>query len=441
MSHLRQRLQQLRAPLKSRSLTIILFSALLSGAGDWAARVALAVLVYERTDSAGLTGLVVTVSVLPWIGIGPVLATLGDRFPRKHLMIACDLIRAAVFVIMLVPMPVGVLLLLAFVAALPTPPFDAAKAALLPESVPRHQYPDALALATIVTQGTTVLGYLVGGVLVAVVSARGALLVNALSFVASALALTQLQIGRTATSKSNRITLREGARAIYDDVMVRRAIVFFASVNLGAIIPQSLAAVYALKQLGSGDTAAGVLAAAVPLGMITIVSIVPLQNHPARWLLRAGGVVAASGAAAALVLFGLDLEMPLIVLAFIAVGVTLGSAIPTNTVAGSRLPNESRASAFGLINGVLLAADGGGAAIGGLLAAIFSVRVACLIAMGLVFAVGLFGIVAAPHEPVRRTPPAPPPAPIATADGDHNGYTAAPERHPPAPPPRPVQTA
>ncbi|HMK11661.1 MAG TPA: MFS transporter, partial [Acidimicrobiales bacterium] len=185
---LRHRLQQLRAPLKSRALTIILLSALLSGAGDWAARVALSVLVYDKTGSAGLTGLVVTVSVLPWIGIGQVLATLGDRFPRKHLMIVCDLIRAAAFVVMLIPMPIWLLLLLTFVAALPTPPFDAAKAALLPESVPRHQYPDALALATIVAQGTTVFGFLAGGVLVAVVSARGALLVNALSFIASALA-------------------------------------------------------------------------------------------------------------------------------------------------------------------------------------------------------------------------------------------------------------
>ena len=406
-------------------------------------------LVYDKTGSAALTGLLVTVSVLPWIGIGQVLATLGDRFPRKQLMIVCDLIRALVFVVMLVPMPIWLLFVLAFVAALPTPPFDSAKSALLPETVPRYQYPDALALATIVAQGTTVLGYLLGGVLVALASARGALLVNALSFLVSALVLTQLRVGETSTAKSKRMTLGAGARAIYDDVMVRRAVAFFASVNIGAIVPQSLAAGYALKQLAAGDTAAGVLYAAVPLGMIVTVSVVPLEDHSPRWLLKAAGVLATCGAAAALVLFGLNLDLPLIVFAFIAVGVTLGSAIPTNTVAGSRLPNESRASAFGLINGILLAADAGGAAIGALVAALLDVRAACIIAMGMVLAVGLIGILTAPHEPVKqmtpaRMPPAPPPAPSAVADSD-NGLTVhvvpGAERQPPAPPPRPVQTA
>ena len=451
MGHLSQRLQQLRAPLRSRPLTLLLTAQLLSGLGDFAARVALSVLVFDKTDSAGLTGLVTAVSVLPWVGIGQVLATLGDRLPRKHLMIACDLIRAAAFAAMLIPMPIGVLLVLVFIAGLPTPPFTAARSALVPETVPTHQYPDALALATIISQSAQVLGYLLGGVLVALLSARGALLVNSLTFLASALVLTGLKVGRSPTAKSNRILLRDGALAIWDDAMVRRALLFLACVNLGAIVPESLATVYAKQHLGSTNTTAGILAAAVALGMIVIVSVVPLEHRTARSLLRAAGVLVACGAGAALVLFGMNLDLPFIVLAFAAVGVTLGSAVPTNTVFGTRVPNEARASAFGLANGTLLAADAAGAALGGLVASLLTVRAACLIAMGLVFAVGVWGIFRAPHEravvelspdaPATRTPPAPPPQPIGVADanGDRNGDVH--ERQPPAPPPRPVQRA
>ena len=129
VGHLRNRLQQLRAPLKSRPLTLLLTAQLLSGLGDFAARVALGVLVLEKTDSAALSGLVLTVSVLPWVGIGQVLATLGDRLPRKQLMIVCDVIHAAAFAAMLIPMPIGVIFVLAFIAALPTPPFTAARSA------------------------------------------------------------------------------------------------------------------------------------------------------------------------------------------------------------------------------------------------------------------------------------------------------------------------
>ncbi|RPI10328.1 MAG: MFS transporter, partial [Actinobacteria bacterium] len=311
--------------------------------------------------------------------------------------------------------------------------------ALLPETVPPNQYPDALALATIVSQVTTVAGYLLGGVLVALIGTRGALVVNALSFVASALLLTRLEVGRTPASKSSRITLRQGASAIYRDVMTRRAVLFFASVNLGAIIPESLATVYALEHLRSGDLGPGILAAAVPLGMIAVVSLLPLENHPARWLLRAAGMITASGAAAALLLFGLDLPLPWILLGFTAVGVTLGSAVPTNTVAGTRLPNESRASAFGLAQGTLLAADGAGALLGGILASVFDVRVACIVAAGYLLAVGAFGALFAPHEEVAqqvhtRMPPAPPPPPVSVGLGEVG------DRRPPAPPPRPVRT-
>ena len=120
-----------------------------------------------------------------------------------------------------------------------------------------------------------------GGVLVAVFSARGALLINSLSFVVSALVLTGLKVGRTRTAKSNRILLRDGATAIWNDVMVRRALLFLVSVNLGAIIPESFAAAYALTHLGSTDTTAGILAAAIALGMIVTVSVVPLEHRGA----------------------------------------------------------------------------------------------------------------------------------------------------------------
>ncbi len=283
------------------------------------------------------------------------------------------------------------------------------------------------------------LGYLLGGVLVAVVGARGALVVNGVSFLIAAAALSQLKVGQTRAARSTRATLREGAHALFSDVMVRRAVVFLACVNVGAIIPESQATVYALRHLRAGDTAAGVLAASVAIGTMIIVSIVPLENRSARWLLRAAAVVATGGAVAALALFGLDLHLPLVVLAFGAVGVTLGSVIPTNTVAGTRLPNESRASAFGLAQGVLFGADAAGAAIGGLLTAAFGVRGACLTAMGFVLAVGLWGMVTAPREPLKRMPPAPPPPPRGAAD-DYVDIDIV-ERRPPAPPPRPVQTA
>src|SRR5690606_41543017 len=65
----------------------------LSLLGDQLAQVALAVLVYNRTGSPLATAAVYALTYLPSIAGGPLLAGLADRFARRAVMLACDLIR------------------------------------------------------------------------------------------------------------------------------------------------------------------------------------------------------------------------------------------------------------------------------------------------------------------------------------------------------------
>ena len=67
---------------------------LLSTAGDELARVALTVLVYQRTASPLLSALTFAIGHLPWLLGGPVLSTLADRLPRHRVLIATDTARA-----------------------------------------------------------------------------------------------------------------------------------------------------------------------------------------------------------------------------------------------------------------------------------------------------------------------------------------------------------
>src|SRR5213082_2722567 len=66
---------------------------LLSVAGDQLARVAMTVLVYDRTRSALLAAITFVASIVPTFIGGVTLAWLADRYPRRRVMIACDLIR------------------------------------------------------------------------------------------------------------------------------------------------------------------------------------------------------------------------------------------------------------------------------------------------------------------------------------------------------------
>ena len=73
---------------------------LLSVGGDQLARVALTLLVYDRTHSALLAAVTFVASIIPEFLGGVLLAGLADRWPRRDLMIACDLTRAVLVTVM-----------------------------------------------------------------------------------------------------------------------------------------------------------------------------------------------------------------------------------------------------------------------------------------------------------------------------------------------------
>src|SRR4051794_27008570 len=113
----------------------------LSYIGDQLAQVALAVLVYHRTGSALLTAVAYALTYLPPIVGGPVLSGLADLFPRRRVMIVCDLLRAALVTLMAFKtMPFVVLCVLVFFTVLLGAPFTAARAALLPDVLSGDKY-------------------------------------------------------------------------------------------------------------------------------------------------------------------------------------------------------------------------------------------------------------------------------------------------------------
>jgi MFS family permease len=169
-----------------------LFAAhLLSLLGDQLAKVALAVLVYSRTSSPLLTAASNALGYLPWLVGGPLLATVADLLPRRRVMVACDLawcllVLGMAAAVERLPVLLLLLLLLLVLVGLLAPPFEAARAATVPDVLRDERYVVGTSVGNMVSQSSQVLGFAVGGVLVAVVSARGALALNAATFLGSA---------------------------------------------------------------------------------------------------------------------------------------------------------------------------------------------------------------------------------------------------------------
>ena len=80
---------------------------MLSVAGDQLARVAITLLVFQRTGSALLAAITFAASIVPTFVGGVTLSGLADRLPRRQVMIACDLARVVLVAVMAIPgMPV-----------------------------------------------------------------------------------------------------------------------------------------------------------------------------------------------------------------------------------------------------------------------------------------------------------------------------------------------
>src|SRR5947209_15594107 len=121
-----------RDVLANREFRAMYAAQALSVVGDQLARIAVAVLVFDRSHSPLLTAVSFGVSYLPWVVGGPLLAGYADRMPRRTVMIASDLVRLVLVLGIAIPgMPIAALLVLVALVSLMEPPFLAARASML----------------------------------------------------------------------------------------------------------------------------------------------------------------------------------------------------------------------------------------------------------------------------------------------------------------------
>ncbi|MCB0966560.1 MAG: MFS transporter [Ilumatobacter sp.] len=342
------RLRRLVAPLHNRAVRSLALAHLVSGLGDWAGRLALTVVVYDRSESAAWAAAVTVVALLPWIGPGQLLATLADRYGRTTVMITSDLARAVLFFLMAFTTSVPVLLIAAFAAGLCVPPFAGARAAALVDVCDDDEYPKSIAMFGVLSQVEVLAGYAAGGVLVAMAGARPALALNAITFLVSAAFVATLLHtpagSRNASSQVGWAGVRTGLAVWRADPVCGRALTLFAATNMFSVLPETLVVPFA-DDVGIAETWIGALAATIAVGSLIALVLVPSDGTHEQ-LLRATawrGIVAAIAAG---VLFTFA-AWP--IAAFAAYGIS-GMvdviAVPTNQVAGQRLPHAGRAAAM-----------------------------------------------------------------------------------------------
>jgi MFS family permease len=374
----RSGLRRYQAPLQVADVRRVWLSDILSVLGDHAAILALAVFVYERSHSVIAVALTSAAAFAPAFGPGPLLATLADRFCYRSVMLTCDLIRASAYALILLPgLPVPVMVGVVFAAHCTTFPFTAARGALLPEIAGDH-YGAAQGLSQSTLQVGALLGYAIGGGLLTIVGARGALVSDVASFLVSALLILRLSSRARTTSNglerqpSAFARLASGARTLRRDQLLFWPAVLVTIAVLGATAADAMA-VIVVRTLAPSHTAHGGALLALLLILPVVVTLIatlvcPTEGDPRRLIRLSGWMAIGSHSIAATSLVFLHhgaAGIAAAAIAYASLGVSSAMTVPCVSVVGRRLPANNRASVFSLLEASLVGGQAAGALLAG----------------------------------------------------------------------------
>ena len=165
--------------------------------GDYFNNIAVFALVMEKSGSGLIVSGVMLSRAIPAVLAGPVAGVLLDRMDRKRIMIASDLIRAAValaFVLTIHQPRPWLLYLLSAGLMFASPFFSAGRAAILPTIATDDELHTANSVTQTTQSATVTVGTLLAGYSTARLGYHWAFIINSLSFVFSAWCIMKLAV-------------------------------------------------------------------------------------------------------------------------------------------------------------------------------------------------------------------------------------------------------
>ncbi len=284
---------------KYRSLWL---AQVISLTGDWFNTIA-SVIIINRYAASGLAvgGLFIARALPPFL-LGPVAGVVADRFDRRKILIASDLLRAAIVLCFLLVDRQERLWLLYALTVLQfsvSTFFEPARAALTPALVETDELLNANTLASVTWSAMLTFGGAIGGLTASLFGVRVSLMVDSASFLASAILVLSIS-GQFRSQAAH--ALESGWKNFVDGLNYVRRNLDVGLVTLVKALGQVgsfdiIAALYAARVFREGQegaTTLGLMFTAFGVGAVIGPLIANrLSDSSATWLRRAilGGFV------------------------------------------------------------------------------------------------------------------------------------------------------
>ncbi|HTT27547.1 MAG TPA: MFS transporter [Solirubrobacteraceae bacterium] len=308
-----------------------------SQVGTGAAYVALLLVAYQRLHSGWAISLVLLGEFVPGIVLAPLFGSFADRISRRRLVVCADLVRAVCFVAIAIVPSFAATVAFTLLAGVGTALFRPAINAALPGLVPPERRSELTAIFYASINTGLMLGPALAAGLLLVTTAPVVLVLNAVSFVVSAMLLAGVDLGpwRTASEAESADSsepgpesvwahTRDGARSALAMPGVPVLMTVGALVVLTGAMFNVLAPLFAIGPLHAGGSGYSVLMALYGLGMVAgswsnARAGSDIGGLRRRWLIGIG----VSGVAMAVAALAPNLPLALLAFMFIGLGENL----------------------------------------------------------------------------------------------------------------------
>lgn len=383
----------MRGALRGRDFRLLTLSTGLSSLGDELALIALTIKVADLTDSGWAVAALLLCGVVPLVIFAPAAGVIVDNFETRRSLAIATAVQAALAVGLAFTSDLGWILMLTFLLGTASAVENPSIYTLVPRVVGEEHATEGNAYLEAARYTGMIAGPVLAGSLAAGVGTRAALLVDAGTFVAIALAAILLRVRRAVPDDVRAdVTAREGFRVIRGDRVLVVGFAVIGAVVLFAAM-DNVAEVFFADSLGVGAWGYGVLASAWLIGMAGGATLIGRRLADDRLLGSMAFAAVVNGVAvfgaAAIGLF------PVAVALFVVGGLANGvETVAMRSLIVHRVADRFRGRAFAsygaLVNGMQIGAT---AAAGALVAGLGG-RAALLIGGAGTAIVGIAGLLA-----------------------------------------------
>ena len=263
------------AIFRKRDFRFLWTGQLVSTIGSSLTDLAAGILIYQRTHSALAVGLMLMATAVPSLIVGLVAGVFVDRFDRKKIMIASDLIRAGLVVS--IPFLIQIDILLLYVVVLFASAikqfFDPAEQSVLPDVASEEELSAANAFLSISSFGSTAIGFAAAGFLASTGDINLAFYVDGLTFVLSAVCIFFVRIAPMVVDETTSVgavvsNLRAGISMLLGTPILRSTLIVFAPVLFAFGLWNVLLLPFAVGPLGGTEFEYGLQEGLTSLGFV-----------------------------------------------------------------------------------------------------------------------------------------------------------------------------